>query len=235
MNRVGLLTPPQRSSDRSAVGPPVDRKPVLLTRAIWSAVAVVAVLQGGSIAIERSFFPSAVRLPHHKLSELPLTLGHWTGTEVALDPKTFAVVGAHDQSARVYKNSADGGDAIFAHCAAFLLQDDWSPHLPEVCYTTNGWELLHSRIVALPGSSSARVAIQTYQQSGQRVMVAYWYQTDQGTYCEREGGRKLRREQWGRSERPPILKTILQTGESDRAEGELLELAAKFYEFNCGL
>jgi EpsI family protein len=235
MNRVGLLTPSQRPSNPSAVAPPADRKPVLLTRAIWTAVAVVAVLQGGSIAIERSFFPSAVRSSHHQLSELPLTLGHWTGTEVTLDPKTFAAVGAQDQIARIYKNSSGGIDSVSVHSAAFISQDDWTPHLPEVCYSANGWELLQSRTVSLPGSPSVRVALQTYQQPAQRVVVVYWYQMDQGTFSDREGGRKLRRGQWGRRARSPLLKTILQTGESDRAEAELLEIAAKIYEFNCRL
>ncbi len=169
---------------------------MLLTRAIWTAVAVVALLQGGSIAIERSFFPSTVRSPHHKLAELPPSLGRWTGTEMALDPTTFAAVGAQDQVARVYKKGG-GGDAIFMHSAAWISQDDWTPHLPEVCYSSNGWELVQSRTVPLPGLPNARIAIQTYQQAGQRVVVAYWYQMDRETYSEREDGRKLRRGQWG--------------------------------------
>jgi hypothetical protein len=234
MSRVGLVRPLQKLRGLPLSPPPVAAKPVLLTRAIWTAVAVVALLQGGGVAIERLFFPSAVRAPHHKLSDLAPSLGRWTGTTMVLDPTTFADLGAQDQVARVYKKAA-GGDAIFMHSAAWISQDDWTPHLPEVCYSSNGWELVQSRTVALPGAPSARIAIQTYQQAGQRVAVAYWYQMDQGTYSERDDGRKLRRAQWGRQERPPLLKTILQTGETDRAESELLELAAKIYEFNCGL
>jgi len=234
MTRAGLVKPWQRFRDVGAPEPIVTAKPFALTRAIWTAVVVVALLQGGSIAIERSFFPSAVRPAHHKLSDVPLSLGRWTGTEMPLDPTTFAAVGANDQSARVYKYSA-GGDALFVHSAAWIAQDDWTPHLPEVCYIANGWELLQSHTVGLPGSPSARIAIQTYQQPGQRVVVAYWYQVEKGTYVDRDGARIVRRGQWGRRERSPLLKTILQTGETDRAESELLELAAKIYEFNCGL
>jgi hypothetical protein len=234
MKRVGLVKPLQSLRGLPASAPPVEGKPVFLVRTIWTAVAVVVLLQGAGIAIERSFFPSAVRPPHHKLSDLPISLGRWTGTEMALDPTTFAAVEANDQCARVYKISG-GGDAVFAHSAAWISQDDWTPHLPEICYAANGWELLQSRTVALPGASNTRIALQTYQQPGKRVVVAYWYQMDHGTYADREDGRKLRREQWGLGERPPTLKTILQTGETDRAESELLELAAKIYEFNCGL
>lgn len=233
MTRAGLVDSLQRFRSVGALDPVVAAKPFALTRAIWTAVVVVALLQGGSIAIERSFFPSSVRPAHHKLSDLPLSLGRWTGTEMPLDPTTFAAVGANDQSARVYKNSA--GEALFVHCAAWIAQDDWTPHLPEVCYAANGWELLQSHTVALAGTPSASVAIQTYQQPGQRVMVAYWYQMEQGTYVDRNGARNVRRGQWGRRERSPLLKTILQTRETDRAESELLELAAKIYEFNCGL
>jgi EpsI family protein len=213
--------------------PRTEPKNRTLRRSIWTAVAVVALLQGVSVAIQRSFFPSAVRPLRHRLSELAPTLGKWTGTEVDLDAKTFAAVGAHDQAARVYKNSA--GDSVFVHRAGWISQDDWTPHLPEVCYTANGWELTESHTATLPGWPGARIAVQSYQQASQRVVVAYWYQLHQGTYSDREGGRKLRREQWGRRERPPLLKTLLQTSDTDRAEGELLELAAKIYEFNCEL
>jgi hypothetical protein len=210
---------------------PGDARPVPWPRAIWAAVAVLAVLQGGGAAIERAFFPSAVRPLSHKLSELPMTLGHWSGTEVTLDSKTFAAVGADDQVARVYKN---GGEAVLVHSAAFQSHDDWTPHRPEICYSGNGWELLDSRTVSLPNVPNF-ATIQTYQQSGQRVVALYWYQTDRGTYSDREGGRTLRRGQWGRRERSPVVKTLLQASDSDRAEGELIELAAKIYGFNCGL
>jgi hypothetical protein len=212
---------------------PVDSQAGSLTRAIWTAVAVVALLQGVTFAIQHSILVSSARPLRHQLSDLSLTLGGWTGADMTLDPIAFAAVGTQDQVARVYKNS--GGDAVFVHRAAWTSQDDWTPHLPEICYSTNGWELLESHSATLPDNPSVRIAIQNYQQAGQKVVVAYWYQLDQGTYADRDGGRSLRRDHWGRRERPPLLKTLLQINDGDRAESSLLELASKIYEFNCEL
>ena len=234
MSRLGLSRPVQKPASLSASLPHADSKPVFLTRAVWTAVAAVVLLQGGAVAIKRLFLPSAPRYPAHKMSELPLSLGRWKGKEIELEPKTFGGVGSYDQVAREYKSAGDG-NSIFVHAAAWTSQDDWTPHLPEGCYTTNGWDLVDSRIVALPGAPNARIAVQSFEQKTQRVTVAYWYQIDQGTYTDREGGRKLRRGQWGRRERSPLLKTMLQTAESDRAEADLLELASKIYDFNSGL
>jgi len=89
--------------------------------------------------------------------------------------------------------------------------------------------------MALPVRSDMRIAVQNYQQSGHRVLVAYWYQMDDRTYCDREGGRKVSRAERGQHAWPPVLKTLLQTNDTDGAEERLLEIAARIYQFNCEL
>jgi EpsI family protein len=204
-----------------------------LAKYVWLTVALVALFQGGAVAIERWLIPTIVRLPRHKLSELPLAIGRWTAKELPLDKSTFAAVGAADQSDRLYRSPT--GDAIFIHRGAWTSQDDWTPHLPEVCYTSNGWTLSQTRVVSLPNHADAQLVIQNYQQSTQRTVVAYWYQIGDRTYTDRDGGRKLRRVQIGRRENPPLLKPLLQMDDTDQVEKRILEIASSIYEFNCEL
>jgi Protein of unknown function (DUF3485) len=223
----------QLSPAPAAAAPRNDSNKVGAARYVWIAVAIVAVIQGGGFALERAFFVSRVRPLHHSLAELPLALGPWAAKDQNLDSKTFPSVGAEEQSERLYKTAA--GDAIFVHRAAWIVQDDWTPHIPELCYTSNGWELSQSRLAPLADGSGVLIAIQHYQQGTQRAAVAYWYQLDKAAYVDRDGGRKLRRGLWGRRDWPPLVKTLLQTDDTEGAEKRLIELATRVYESNCEL
>jgi hypothetical protein len=210
-----------------------ETRTVIRSHPVWTALAVVAVLQGGGFALQRVFLTTAVRPLHHRLSELPLVLGPWTGRDLSLDPNAFPSVGAQEQSERLFTNST--GEAVFVHCAAWMSQDDWTPHIPELCYTGNGWELVQARALTLAGRADAPMVIQHYQEGSHRVAVGYWYQFEKSTYVDRDGGRKLLRSQWGRRDWPPLLKTLLQTDDTEGAEQRLLDLATRLYEWNCAL
>jgi len=200
-----------------------------LSRAIWLAVACVALIQGGGWVVKALFLTSTARAPLHALSDLPHVIGPWSGTELQVDA-AFANVGAIDHNERRYAESA--GAVVFVHRAAWTSQDDWTPHTPELCYTNNGWELLQSETTTLPDAPAVHLVIQHYQQGVQRVAVAYWYQLEAGTYVDRNGARQLNRTLWGRREWPPLVKTLLQTNETGDVQTRLLDLARRIYEFN---
>jgi EpsI family protein len=200
-----------------------------LSRAIWLAVACVALIQGGGWVVKALFLTSTARAPLHALSDLPHVIGPWSGTELQVDA-AFANVGAIDHNERRYSESA--GAVVFVHRAAWTSQDDWTPHTPELCYTNNGWELLQSETTTLPDTPAVHLVIQHYQQGVQRVAVAYWYQLEAGTYVDRNGARQLHRTLWGRREWPPLVKTLLQTNETGDVQTRLLDLARRIYEFN---
>ena len=156
-----------------------------LSRSVWLAVACVALIQGGGWVVKALFLTSTARPPLHALSDLPQTIGPWSGSDLQVD-SAFANVGAIDHNERRYANSA--GAVVFVHRAAWTSQDDWTPHTPELCYTNNGWELLQSETTTLPDTPAVHLVIQHYQQV-QRVAVAYWYQLQAGTYVDRNGAR----------------------------------------------
>jgi len=220
---------PERATP--AASPPAPSSSFV--RNVWIALAAVALVQGTVIAIERSFVPSRVRPLHHPLSDLPLALGSWSGSEVELDARAWDAVGSDQQVNRMY--TKPGGSPVSVHCASWMTLDEWTPHPPDLCYTTNGWELLNTQIVALPNNPEARIALQTYTNAGRRVVAAYWYEMDDRTFIDREGARATRRMQWGRREWSPLVKTLLQTEQTPDADSRLLDIAGRIYEFNRNL
>jgi EpsI family protein len=200
---------------------------------VWIAVAAIVLVQGTVVAIERSFAPSAVRPLRRPLSDLPFAIGAWSGKDTVLDPRTFIAVGSDQQINRMYRNPA--GDEIAVHCACWITSDDWVPHPPEQCYTANGWELLQTRTMALPNRPDVQIALQDYQRAGSHLAVAYWYEMDEQTFIDREGARAARRTQWGRRMWSPVIKTLLQTGQTPDADSRLLGIAGQIYEFNRNL
>jgi hypothetical protein len=211
---------------------PADAAGRALSRSIWIAVACVAVIQGAGWGVKAFFFTASARPPHHPLSELPKAIGPWLGKELEVDA-VFANVGAADHDERRYADSA--GSVIFVHRAVWTSQDDWTPHTPELCYTSNGWELLRSEDRSLPDLPALGFRIQHYQKGVLRVAVAYWYQLEAGTYLDRNGARGLHRSLWGRREWPPLVKTLLQTDEAEDAEKRLVDMSRRVYQFNCEL
>jgi hypothetical protein len=200
---------------------------------IWAAIAVVALLQAGVVALRWSFVSTTVRPLRHELAELPRVLGKWTGKDVSLDRRIVQAVGADQLVDRLYENA--DGTKFTVSSAVWSSPSEWVPHRPPLCYAANGWKPARSQIVALPNRPNAKIAIDTYEQSGERIVVGYWYQLEDFTYIDRVGARGARTALWGKRQWSPLIKTLIQTGESDTAESKLVEIASHIYEFNCGL
>jgi hypothetical protein len=224
------MTEVQIAGEPSATAERPELNTAGVTRFVWIALAVVALVQAAVIAVERSLIPSTVRPLRHAVSEFPLVIEHWTGKEAELDPRIFAKIEADGLINRIYTNPA--GETITVHCASWVSTHPGVPHPPELCYTSNGWKLLQARTATLPGRPDVRIAVQKYELSGQRVLVIHWYQMDDRTFVDFDGARTVRRAYWGRRELPPLIKTLLQADDTDHAESDLFGIAAHIYEFN---
>ena len=113
--------------------------------------------------------------------------------------------------------------------------DDWTPHLPAVCYRGSGWNLVQESSISLPNRPDSRMAVQTFERAGQRVRVGFWYQMGKSTFVDRESARKVRQAFWGKREWLPLTKVLIQTQDSDAAQSKLADLASSIYDFNSGL
>jgi EpsI family protein len=218
----------------TAVNPSPQPKNNGWSKHVWMALVVVATLEGGVAIYQSSILPSKVRPLRHALGELPRTLGNSTGKSIPVESIVLDAVGAEQQVDRLY-TSIDGR-SVSVHCAAFRPTADWTPHDPPVCYRANGWNLLSMSTRSLPDRPHAQIALQTCEQHGERVTVAYWYQMGNQTYEDRNSARGVRRSQWGREEWSPLIKSLLQIDDiGGDAESRLVELASQIYDFNCTL
>jgi hypothetical protein len=212
-------------------GPQPGRRRRGLSKYMWITFAVVVVTQLPGFALHSSFVASSVRPLRCSLDDLRLVLGNWTGKETEVDPRVFTAVGAEEQINRVY--SSPSGASITTHFATWTRLNPGMPHGPQECYHSAGWRLVQSRIRTLPDRPDVPVVVDKYERSGQQVVAVYWYQMDSRAFVDREGWRKVRRQQWGHREWPPLSKILLQTDGADDAESRLMEIAPVIYDFAC--
>jgi hypothetical protein len=224
------MTEPVAARD-SAVPPPP--RAARWTKATWAAIAAIVVLQGAVAAFERALIPQSTRPLRHPLLDRPTLLkdSPWKAKNVPLGQKEFVGIGADEVLDREYTNSSMNVVAR-SHVAVWLSSDEWAPHIPDQCYQANGWKRIKGGVVSLPERPDVKVAMSTFERSGQTVRIAYWYQMDDRTYVDRSGARSVRRAQWGKSQWPPLIKTLLQTWDGPNAEGPLLDLADRLYRLN---
>jgi Protein of unknown function (DUF3485) len=202
-----------------------------LTRYIWLAAALVIVANGGILLFQWSRAP-VVRPPKLHLDEQAFEMGQWKSQKVQSPPERVLAVGADEMAERQY---ARDGSTVFSHRASWTSLDEWLPHEPDICYTSQGWKVASQSTVPLPNRPDVHVALRSYEQAGRRLWVVFWYQIGTWTYSDRDGARPARRAYWGQHERPPLIKTVLQTLDDDASGTKLLSLAGLVYEANSQL
>ena len=236
------MTSIQRIPQRQQAPPPTDPpagsgfrglRAVATPKAIWRAIAVVALLQASVYGLRWSFVSSETRPLRHALADLPQALGPWNGKEITMDKRIVDAVAADELVDRSYE--ASDGTRVTVSSAVWLSPTEWVPHRPPLCYAANGWKTVRSELVPLPGHKGATIALDTYEQSGERVVVGYWYQLEELTYLDRGGARGVRATLWGRRQWSPLIKTLLQTPETDGAQSKVVDIASRIYDFNCGI
>lgn len=201
------------------------------TRSVWLAAVLVVVANGGILLFQWSRVP-VVRQPKVPLQNQAFDLGQWKSQSVASPPERVLAVGADQMAERQYELD---GSTVFAHRASWTSLDEWLPHEPDICYTSQGWKIASQSTIALPNHPEAHVALRSYEQAGRRLWVVFWYQIGELTYSDRDGARPARRAYWGERERPPLIKTVLQTLDDDPKGIKLTALASLIYDANAQL
>jgi hypothetical protein len=224
MSTVRTASPVGPSKERPAGGG-------IAIRYLWAAAALVVVANGGILLFQWSRIP-VVRQPKQPLNDQVLELGQWKSSPVQSPPERVLAVGADQMTERQYE--VDGA-VVFAHRASWTSTDEWLPHEPDVCYTSQGWKISKHSTVGLPNRPDVEVALRSYEQAGRRLWVVFWYQIGTMSFSDRDGARPARRAYWGQHERPPLIKTVLQTLDDDPSAAKLLALAGLIYDANSQL
>lgn len=152
----------------------------------WIAV-ILLVLAGGAI---RSRHQGLTVVPlRAPLSSVPLTLAHWRGTDIPMEPDVLDLLRVSDYVNRVY--SPDIGPEISLYVGYYASQGTGDQiHSPKNCLPGSGWQPVRSMVTELAlGSRKVPANLYVVEQNGERQVVLYWYQS---------GGRVLASEYWAK-------------------------------------
>lgn len=128
-------------------------------------------------------------LPPGTLAKLPLTIGAWTGQDVAVDSEIIQKSDTDDSLNRVYfgRVNAFQKAEVELYVAYGLRGRDLVPHRPEVCYPSHGWTAGGRETVeiALPGGPPIQCSLYHFYKGGfdlARCIVLNYYIVD-GETC----------------------------------------------------
>jgi EpsI family protein len=115
---------------------------------------------------------------HPPLASFPTDLAGWEGTDVPIDPASYAVLGKGDFLLRRYENpeaEEPFADLFIAYFASQRTGE--TMHSPKNCLPGSGWRPTQSRTVTmhLPGVAPFDVNQYVVAKGTERQLVLYWY------------------------------------------------------------
>lgn len=190
------------------------------------AATCIAATKATTWRLEDRTRRDALRAAEFDVGALPFQLGDWSGTEVEVDARLNAHVGAASIVNRVYENSS--GNKVTVHLASFPGQMSL-PHLPPLCYTGAGWTIANDDW--RESGDDLRYRRMSVRRENESALVAYWYQLGSHVAADRAGLRQaLQALRWRGESWHPLIKVMLQSAaespsESDRTAEERLGTA----------
>ncbi len=111
------------------------------------------------------------------LSQLPLTLGTWRGTDAPMEARIIEAIGVDAYLNRVYVNPAGRQVEIYVGFYSSQRTDKWV-HSPKDCIPGTGWEPVRAGTVGIDVPGQGVVVINRYliEKGLDRRLVFYWYQ-----------------------------------------------------------
>ena len=137
---------------------------------------LVIVLLAGALAIRTRLDAPPDVTSAESLTRFPITVGGWTGRDIALDPEVVKTAAVDDHLNRQYMA---GGRELGLYVGYYQSQRQGeSLHSPLFCLPGSGWQPVVTREVTLPmGGTSPVVKELVVERGVNRLLVLYWYQT----------------------------------------------------------
>lgn len=116
--------------------------------------------------------------PRMELTEFPLTLGDWSGTDVPITDDVREILGPGDFVQRVYRHAPEE-PSVDLFLAYFPTQRTGATvHSPQNCLPGAGWVPVESGQIHLPQADGKIATVNRYviAKGSERRLVMYWYQ-----------------------------------------------------------
>jgi EpsI family protein len=161
------------------------------------------------------------------LSEIPLQLGEWTGSDTEIQDETLQVLEARSFINRAYRNAA--GQQMSVHVALWHDEDvSECPHHPLICYSGAGWKLQDREKTTFQFDGREHpIELMAFERNGVRVVTGHWFQAGDNYYTSADSIQErlflwnIRKHQFDR------VKILLQSDRSsiDEAKPEIQKFA----------
>jgi EpsI family protein len=115
--------------------------------------------------------------PHTSLSDFPLSIGNWEGTNLPIDADTRELLGPGDFMSRDYFDFSQS-QLVNLFIVFFPSQRQGDTiHSPKNCLPGAGWLPVDSRRIQIE-ADGRRIEVNRYlvQNENRKAMVLYWYQ-----------------------------------------------------------
>ena len=118
-------------------------------------------------------------MTENRLARLPMQIGTLDGTEMHFEDSVYAALNADANLLRVYRSSA--GDTVALYVGYYgTAKGGRASHLPQYCYTGQGWSIEKWDFASLEASSPSRHRINRMivRKGVERQLVYFWFQTE---------------------------------------------------------
>lgn len=117
-------------------------------------------------------------VPRQPLSELPYSLGPWTGEESPLQQPIVQALSVSDYTSRIYVDQSRAPVQLYIGYYASQKTGD-TIHSPKNCLPGSGWDPIQAGdvMISLPGGRQITVNEYVIQHDLNKQMVFYWYQS----------------------------------------------------------
>lgn len=154
---------------------------------LWIAAGLLV----GAFVLLHSVSHGEAIVPHLPLSELPYSLGNWTGIEQPFEARIVQAVGVSDYTNRTYSSQYGGLAQLYVGYYASQRTGD-TIHSPKNCLPGAGWDPVQSGYTKIAISGGRQIVVNEYviQQGLDKMLVFYWYQ-DRGRVIASEYSAKF--------------------------------------------
>lgn len=172
-----------------------------------------------------------LRVDPAPLESLPHELGSWRAVDVPLEDSVESMLRADANVQRVYRHPT--GELVSLYVGYYGTERGGRPeHTPEVCYRSQGYDVVESRTLDVRQSPPLHVNEYVVEQGGRRDLVQFWFRSHRRTGMlgglDQTLDRLLGRLVDGRADGSLVrLSTPVRAGDEAQARAVLAQFAAE--------
>jgi EpsI family protein len=142
------------------------------SRTISFALLIMTLLGVYTVALRPRVIVAETRF-----DTLDRNIGSLVGTDLRFDESVYDVLNADANLLRAYRSSE--GDGLWLYIGYYgTAKGGRASHLPQFCYTGQGWSIEKWDLLDLDPSGEARINRMLVKQGARRQLVYFWFQSE---------------------------------------------------------